>query len=112
MPTTKLQRFYLDSILSYFNKVLPENVRHEDPVQLVSRGAAAFGAVLTKLVHIDKMPKIDAVPLPINIAVDMDKMHVIFERNRLYTCMEKRNLTTFTNNQNAIAIKVGKNTNH
>jgi molecular chaperone DnaK (HSP70) len=84
-----------------------KNVRHKDPVQLVSRGAAAFGAALTGLVQVGKMPRIDAVPLAISIAVDMDDMHVIFERNRLYPCIEKRVLTTYTNNQNAIVIKVG-----
>lgn len=90
---------------------MSQNVRHEDPVQLVSRGAAAFGAVLTNLVAIDKMPKIDVAPLPISIAVDMDEMHEIFERNRLYPCRETRVLTTFTNNQTAIVIKVGKDIN-
>ena len=84
-----------------------KNVLHKDPVQLVGRGAAAFGAALTRLVQVGKMPRIDAVPLPISIAVDMDDMHVIFERNRLYPCDEKRVLTTYTNNQNAIVIKVG-----
>ncbi|CAB4028033.1 mediator of RNA polymerase II transcription subunit 37a-like [Paramuricea clavata] len=91
-------------LLSYFSNV--KNVRHKDPVQLVSRGAAAFGAALTGLVQVGKMPRIDAVPLPISIAVDMDDMHVIFERNRLYPCIEKRTLTTYTNNQNAIVIEV------
>jgi hypothetical protein len=37
----------------------------------------------------------------------MDDMHVIFERNRLYPCIEKRVLTTYTNNQNSIVFKVG-----
>ena len=90
---------------------MSQNVRHTDPVQLVSRGAAVFGAVLTNLVAIDKMPKIDVVPLPISIAVDMDEMHEIFERNHPYPCKEKRVLTTFTNNQTAIVIKVRKDIN-
>jgi molecular chaperone DnaK (HSP70) len=60
------------------------------------------------LLQISKTPRVDAVPLPISIAVDMDEMHEIFERNRLYPCIETRNLTTYTNNQNAIVIKVGR----
>lgn len=83
------------------------NIRHKDPVQLVSRGAAAFGAALTGLVEVNKMKLIvDAIPLSISIAVDMDKMFVVFARNDLYPCIQYPELTTFTNNQTAIVIKV------
>lgn len=88
----------------YFSKV--KRVRHKDPVQLVSRGAAAFGAALARLVEVEHMPKIDVTPLPISIAVDMDDMHVIFKRNHLYPCTTNRMVTTFTDDQTAIIVKV------
>ena len=89
---------------NYFSKV--KKVLHKDPIQLVSRGAAAFGAALTHLVEIQNMPEIDVTPLPINIAVDMDDMYEIFSRNTLYPAFTMKKVTTFTNEQTSVVVKV------
>ena len=75
-------------------------------MQLVSRGTAAFGAVKKKLLHLAAEPLIDVTPLPINIAIDKEKMHVIFGRSHLYPASAGRTLSTYIDNQNAIVIKV------
>jgi molecular chaperone DnaK (HSP70) len=51
-------------------------------------------------------PHVDAIALPINIVVDYDNMHEVFERSRLYPCTANVNLTTYTNNQTAIVIEI------
>ena len=93
-----------EMLQKYFRKV--KNVLHKDPIQLVSRGAAAFGAALTHLVEIQNMPEIDVTPLPIKIAVDMDDMYEIFSRNTLYPAFTMKKVTTFTNEQTSVVVKV------
>lgn len=51
-------------------------------------------------------PHVDTIPLPINIVVDYDKMHEVFERNQLYPCKAKVELTTYTEKQTSIVIQV------